>query len=98
MNVQHGYFRNSSGSRCRIALNLKGVESDYRSVILLKDGGVQKSPELAALNPQKLVPGFEVDGDVLTQSPTILEWLEEVCPNPALLPQDPIERAKVRAF
>ena len=44
------------------------------------------------------MPAFEVDGDVLTQSPAILEWLEDVYPNPALLPQNPIERAKVRAF
>ena len=98
MIVHHGYFRSSSSYRCRIALNLKGVESDYRSVHLVKDGGQQKTPDYAALNPQKLVPTFEVDGKVLTQSPAILEWLEETHPEPPLLPADPVERAQVRAF
>lgn len=98
MIVHHGYFRSSSSYRCRIALNLKGLDAEYRSVHLLKDGGQQKSAEYAALNPQKLVPAFEVDGQVLTQSPAILEWLEETHPDPPLLPADPIERAHVRAF
>ena len=99
MIIHHGYFRSSSSYRCRIALNLKGVESDYRSVHLLQDGGQQKSPSYVAMNPQKLVPTFELDdGQILTQSPAILEWLEETFPEPALLPEDTIERAKVRAF
>lgn len=98
MIVHHGYFRSSSSYRCRIALNLKGVEAEYRPVHLLKDGGQQKSPDYAALNPQKLVPTFEVDGKVLTQSPAILEWLEETYPEPPLLPADPVDRAQVRAF
>jgi maleylacetoacetate isomerase len=98
MIVHHGYFRSSSSYRCRIALNLKGVEAEYRPVHLVKDGGQQKTPAYAALNPQKLVPTFEVDGQVLTQSPAILEWLEETYPEPPLLPADPVERAQVRAF
>ena len=98
MIIHHGYFRSSSSYRCWIALNLKGLESDYRSVHLLKDGGQQKTPAYQALNPQKLVPTFEVDGAVLTQSPAILEWLDEAYPDPPLLPQDLIERAQVRAF
>lgn len=98
MIVHHGYFRSSSSYRCRIALNLKDVESEYRPVHLLKDGGEQKSESYAALNPQKLVPTFEVDGQVLTQSPAILEWLDETYPDPPLLPRDAITRAHVRAF
>lgn len=98
MITHHGYFRSSSSYRCRIALNLKGIESDYRSVHLIKDGGQQKTPEFTALNPQKLVPAFETQDGVLTQSPAILEWLEEIYPDPPLLPSDPGERARVRAF
>ena len=98
MIVQHGYFRSSSSYRCRIALNLKGVESDYRSVHLVRDGGQQKSDAFTALNPQQLVPAFEVGDDVLTQSPAILEWIDETYPDPPLLPADPTERAHVRAF
>lgn len=96
--IHHGYFRSSSSYRLRIALALKGVESDYRSVHLLKDGGQQKTPEYRAMNPQMLVPTLEVEGEALTQSPAILEWLEDTYPDPPLLPADPIDRCKVRAF
>lgn len=98
MIIHYGYFRSSSSYRCRIALNLKGVESDYRPVHLLQDGGRQKSPDYAAMNPQKMVPTLDVEGEVLTQSPAILEWIDETYPDPPLLPTDPLERARVRAF
>lgn len=94
----HGYFRSSSSYRCRIAFNLKGVDYDFVPVHLVKDGGQQKSEAYKALNPQGLVPTLEVDGGVLTQSPAILEWLDETYPEPKLLPSDPLERARVRAF
>ena len=94
----HGYFRSSSSYRCRIAFNLKGIEYDFVSVHLVKGGGQQKTAEYRALNPQALVPALEVDGQVLTQSPAILEWLDETYPEPRLLPADAMERAAVRAF
>lgn len=94
----HGYFRSSSSYRCRIALNLKGVPSTFQSVHLVKDGGAQKSEAFKALNPQMLVPAFEVGGDVLTQSPAILEWIDETYPELPLLPTGALERAHVRAF
>lgn len=93
----YGYFRSSSSYRCRIAFNLKGVDYDFESVHLKQ--GAQKSPAFASLNPQKLLPALITDdGDELTQSLAILEWLDETHPNPALLPTDPLERARVRAF
>lgn len=94
----HGYFRSSSSYRCRIAFNLKGVAYDFVPVHLTRDGGQQKTASYRALNPQGLVPALEVDGLVLTQSPAILEWLEETHPEPPLLPDTPTERAAVRAF
>lgn len=94
----HGYFRSSSSYRCRIAFNLKGLDYDFVSVHLLKDGGQQKSDSYRAMNPQGLVPTLEVDDQVLTQSPAILEWLDETHPEPRLLPEDAFEKAKVRAF
>jgi len=94
----HGYWRSSSSYRCRIAFNLKGLDCDHVPVHLVRDGGQQHSPAYRALNPQGLVPALEVDGRVLTQSPAILEWLEETHPTPPLLPSDPFERAAVRAF
>lgn len=94
----HGYFRSSSSYRCRIALNLKGVQSRFHPVNLLKDGGQQKTAAFRALNPQMLVPAVEAGGAVFTQSPAILEWLEESYPDPAFLPDDITQRAHVRAF
>ena len=94
----HGYFRSSSSYRCRIAFNLKGISPEFASVHLVKDGGQQKSEAYRKLNPQGLVPTLEIDGSVLTQSPAILEWLDETHPEPPLLPNDPTERALVRAF
>lgn len=94
----HGYFRSSSAYRCRIAFNLKGVAPDFVSVHLRKEGGQQKTPAFRALNPQALVPALEVDGAVLTQSLAIIEWLDEVQPGPRLIPDDPTDRAHVRAF
>jgi maleylacetoacetate isomerase len=93
----YGYFRSSTSYRCRIAFNLKGLTPEFESVHL--KNGAQKAPEFAALNPQRLLPVLVTDdGAELTQSLAILEWLDEVHPEPALLPRDPLERARVRAF
>jgi len=94
----HGYFRSSSSYRCRIAFHLKGLSPEFVPVHLTRDGGQQHGTAYRALNPQGLVPALEVDGRVLTQSPAILEWLDEAYPDPPLLPDDPFDRAAVRAF
>ena len=94
----HGYFRSSSSYRCRIAFNLKGLAPEFVPVHLVRDGGQQHAPAYRVLNPQGLVPALEVDGHVLTQSPAILEWLDETHPEPPLLPADPFARSAVRAF
>jgi maleylacetoacetate isomerase len=65
---------------------------------LTRSGGEQHAPEFQAVNPQKRVPVLALDnGEVLLQSLAIIEYLDEVYPDPPLLPQDPIERAHVRA-
>ena len=93
----HGYFRSSAAYRVRIALNLKGLRAEHVPHHLRK--GEQSAPAYLALNPQGLVPTLETDdGAILTQSLAIIEWLDEVHPNPPLLPKDPLRRAKVRAF
>jgi maleylacetoacetate isomerase len=93
-----GYFRSSAAWRCRIALGLKGLPADFVPVHLRRDGGEQKQAAYKAVNPQGLVPALEVQGNVLTQSLAIIEWLEETRPEPPLLPKDPFARAEVRAF
>ena len=83
----------------RIALNLKGMPYTAVPVHLVKDGGQHRSAAYRARNPQALVPAFELeDGTVLTQSLAIMEYLDEVQPESALLPADAIGRARVRAL
>ena len=93
----YGYFRSGAAYRVRIALNLKGIEVEHISRHLRN--GEQRSADYLAVNPQGLVPALVLeDGTILTQSLAIIDWLEETRPEPALLPKDPIRRAKVRAF
>ncbi|AVM73470.1 Maleylpyruvate isomerase [Magnetospirillum gryphiswaldense MSR-1] len=92
------YFRSSAAYRVRIALNLKGIDFQAVPVHLVRNGGEHKSADYLALNPQGLVPALETDGQVLTQSLAILEYLDETHPDPALLPADPLGRARVRAI
>jgi len=93
------YFRSSAAYRVRIALNLKGLSPEMVSIHLQKQGGLNKKPEYRAVNPQMRVPALRLDsGEVLTQSLAIIEYLDEVVPEPPLLPRDPVERAKVRAL
>jgi maleylpyruvate isomerase len=93
------YFRSSAAYRLRIALNFKGLTSEVISIHLQKEGGQHKKPEYRAVNPQMRVPALRLDsGEVLTQSLAIIEYLDEIDPQPPLLPRDPVERAKVRAL
>jgi maleylpyruvate isomerase len=96
MPVLHGYFRSGASYRVRIALNLKGIK--YDDIFHHLQQGEQNSSDYRRLNPQGLLPTLEMDGAVLTQSLAICEYLEEVWPEPRLLPHDPVRRAKVRAF
>jgi len=92
----YGFFRSGTSHRLRIALNLKGLSYDRVAIDLRTEqhlGGAYK-----AINPQQLVPALDIGGAVLTQSPAIIEWLEERYPTPALLPAEPLERAQVRAL
>src|SRR5438552_967199 len=94
----YSYFRSSAAYRVRIALNLKGMSYDTTSIHLQKDGGLNRKPEYRAINPQMRVPALKLDsGEVLIQSLAIIEYLDEVHPQPPFLPRDPVERAKVRA-
>lgn len=94
--ILHGYFRSSAAYRTRIALNLKGIAYEQAAIDLRT--GAQRSEAFLAKNPQGLVPALEVDGAVITQSTAILEWLDEVYPEPALMPKDALGRAQVRGM
>jgi maleylacetoacetate isomerase/maleylpyruvate isomerase len=90
------YFRSSSSFRVRIALNLKGLSYEPEFIHLVK--GEQKSLNYRGLNPQGLIPALEVDGDVLSQSIAIIEYLEDCHPDTPLLPTGALARARVRSM
>jgi maleylacetoacetate isomerase len=92
------YWRSSAAFRVRIALNLKGLAWESVPKHLLRDGGEQRSSDYLALNPQGLVPALDHDGTLVTQSIAICEYLEEIQPEPRLLPGDAVARAQIRAM
>jgi maleylpyruvate isomerase len=92
------YFRSSAAFRVRIALNLKGIAYEAAYINLKPPAAEQRAPEFLAVNPQGLVPALVHEGTTLTQSLAIIEYLEEIHPQPPLLPATPAERAQVRAM
>lgn len=90
------YWRSSAAYRVRIALNLKRLEATHIPVSLI--AGDQRSADYLARNPQGLVPALDIGSAVLAQSLAIIEYLEELRPQPALLPRDAVARAQVRAM
>src|SRR4051794_18363917 len=92
----HNYFRSSASFRVRIALNLKGLDYQYIPVHIAR--GEHKTGPFAAISPDMLVPLLEDDGERFTQSMAIIEYLDEIQPEPPLLPHDAVGRAGVRAL
>jgi maleylpyruvate isomerase len=94
--ILHDYFRSSAAYRVRIALNLKDVEYESRSVDLRE--GEHKASSYKALNPQGFVPMLEIDDHRLTQSLAICDYLDSRFPEPPFLPADAKDRAHVLAM
>ena len=94
--ILYDYYRSSACYRVRIALNLKGVDYDTRPINLLESE--QKSEAYRELNPQGLVPMLEIDGNRLTQSLAIINYLDLRFANSPLLPASAAERAHVVAM
>lgn len=93
----HSYWRATAPYRVRIGLQIKGLDYGYVPVNLLE--GNQHQAAYRAVNPQRLTPALDIgDGEILTQSLAILEWLDETHPEPALLPRTALDRARVRAM
>ena len=93
----HNFFRSSTSTRLRIVLNLKGLSYDYVPYVLR--AGETRSDDYLAMNPSGFVPTLErEDGQFMSQSLSIIEWLEDTHPTPALLPTDADGRARVRAL
>jgi maleylacetoacetate isomerase len=96
MMTLYDYHRSTAAYRVRIALNLKGL--DYHQVRINLLQGEEAGDDYRAINPQGLVPALEVEGGVLSQSLAICEYLNEIEPQPPLLPGDALQRARVRAL
>lgn len=96
MRALYSYFRSSASYRVRIALNLKGLAYETVPVHLVR--GEQRDAGYLAVNPAGLVPALVDEGQVLTQSIAIIEYLDEVYPAPSLLPGNAADRARIRAI
>lgn len=91
----HSYFRSSASWRVRIALAWKGLPFDYQPVHLVKKENLGH----AGLGAAQAVPALGLeDGQRITQSLAILEFLEERHPEPPLLPRDALARAQARSL
>ena len=90
------YFHSSAAYRARIALNWKGIA--YEPVFIHLQKAEHSADSYKSVNPAGLVPAIEDGGRVITQSMSIIEYLDEVYPGPKLIPAEPHERAYVRAF
>lgn len=92
----YNYYRSSAAFRVRIALEMKGLKYEYIAIHLAK--GEQLNSEFDDILPDQIVPMLEVDGQRLTQSMAIIEYLDETHPSNPLLPADALGRAQVRAL
>jgi maleylacetoacetate isomerase len=94
----YSYFRSSAAFRVRIALNIKSVAYEIIPIHLRKDGGRHRTEDYRAINPQMRVPSLKLQtGEIIVQSLAIIGYLNEIYPQPPLLPVDAIERAQARA-
>ena len=94
----YSYWRSSAAYRVRIALHLKGIAFTTIPVHLVRNGGEQHAEAYRLVNPQGLVPALRHNGQLLTQSMAICEYLDECFENYPLLPPDPVARSQVRSL
>lgn len=92
----YGYYRSSTSFRVRIALNLKGIAYEYVPVNLLI--GEHKEAAYRAVHPQGMVPALVHNGQTLTQSMAIMEYLDDIAGDPLLVHGTPVQKARIRAM
>ena len=97
MGIQvYGFWRSIATFRVRTALRLKGLPFEEMSIDILR--GEQFKPEYEAINAERVVPTFIHNGHLVFQSLAIIEYIEEIEPEPRLIPSDPKDRAYVRSL
>lgn len=94
----YDYYRSTASYRVRIALNLKGQQAEVLPIHLVNNGGEQHHEAYQSVNPHELVPTLSVENHHINQSIAIIEYLDETFPDNPLLPQAPIDKARVRAI
>lgn len=94
----YSFFRSSAAYRLRIALNLKGLKYETVAKHLRRNGGEHLQPDYRAVNPQRLVPALEHDGETLSQSLAIIEYLDALFPEPPIVPRAPRDAARSRSI
>ena len=94
----YSYYRSSCSYRVRIGLYLKAIVFHYKAVHLLKEGGEQFHKDFRQMNPLSQVPCLKHGEQVLSQSLPILLYLEELQPEPALLPKNSFQKAEILSF
>lgn len=92
--ILYSYYRSSCSYRVRIALNIKEIDYDYRSVHLVKEGGEQFKPEYVELNPKSEVPLLIHEGVEISQSMAIIDYLDRSFEGINLFPKKDHKRAK----
>ena len=94
--ILYNYFRSSTSYRARIALNIKGLDFEYKQIHLLNNGGEQNTPEYRKLNPMGGVPSLIHSGKLVAQSRAIIEYLNDSFPEPPLFPKNLHQTAIVK--
>lgn len=94
----YDYFRSTACYRVRIALALKNISYEKIPIHLVNQGGEQFFPTYLEINPQGLVPALSSNNQFFTQSLAIIEYLDELIPEPSLLPKSALDRAQVRSL
>ncbi|MGE0037249.1 MAG: glutathione S-transferase family protein [Xanthobacteraceae bacterium] len=88
--------QSTCSQRVRFVLNAKGLPFDEVKLDLL--AGDQLKPDYLKLNPNGVVPTLDHDGNVIIDSAVIIEYLDEISPEPDFTPRSPVERAQMRAL
>lgn len=97
MTIQlYGFWRSNAAFRVRVALALKKLPFEEIDIDILS--GRQFDADYAEVNAEHVVPTFVHDGHRIFQSMAIMEYLDEVQPDPPLLPTDAKERAYARSL
>src|SRR5277367_2722299 len=97
MGIQvYGFWRSIASFRVRVALKLKGLPFEEIPIDILS--GEQFKPDYEAVNAERVVPTFIHDGHSVFQSLAIIEYMDDVWPEPRLMSDNPRERAYARSL